>query len=42
MIKPLPAAILFFFSFGLSGCGSETVAVDDHHEDYVPELRIWD
>lgn len=42
MIKILPAVILFSFSVFLSGCGGDTVAVDDPHEDYVPELYAFD
>lgn len=42
MVKILPAACLLYISVILSGCGSDSVAVDDHHEDYVPELHAFD
>ena len=42
MTKYLPVAFVFFLSIGLFGCGSETVAVDDPHENYTPELRAFD
>lgn len=42
MTKNLPIAIVLVLSIGLFGCGSETVAVDDHHENYTPELRAFD
>lgn len=42
MIKILPAVLVFFISICLSGCGSGTVAVEDPHDNYVPELRAFD
>ncbi len=42
MLKNIPLAMLLLLSIGLFGCGGETVAVDDPHENYVPELRAFD
>lgn len=42
MLKVLSAAIVFAVSIGLSGCGGGSVAVDDPHDNYVPELRAFD
>ncbi|MDO8343014.1 MAG: hypothetical protein Q7T48_07440 [Cellvibrio sp.] len=42
MNKLLSITSLLFMFAGLSGCGSDTVAVDDPHENYVPELRAFD
>ncbi|WP_231591845.1 hypothetical protein [Cellvibrio sp. pealriver] len=42
MKKLLPAIGLLLCVNFLSGCGSETVAADDPHENYVPELRAFD
>lgn len=42
MLTKLTAAILLSICVGLPGCGGSSVAVDDPHEDYVPELRAFD
>lgn len=44
MAKILSAALTLVVAFGLSACGSgsNTVVVDDPHDNYVPELRAFD
>lgn len=43
MKKILSAAMIALCSLAFSGCGGESRAVDDpHHDDYVPELRVFD
>ncbi len=43
MKKILSTAIIALCSLAMSGCGGESHAVDDpHHDDYVPELRVFD
>ncbi len=42
MKRKMPIALTAFLSFMMIGCGDETVAVDDRHHDYRPELRIFD
>ncbi|HSC69339.1 MAG TPA: hypothetical protein VLC79_16725 [Cellvibrio sp.] len=42
MLTKFTAAILLFITWGLSGCGGSSVAADDHHEEYVPELLAFD
>ena len=42
MKKMLLAAIIACISLAISGCGDDSVAADPHHEDYVPELLLFD
>lgn len=43
MKKILSIATVASLSLFMVGCGSDSVAVDDHHHDnYVPELRVFD
>lgn len=43
MKKILSVAVFVLFTVTLAGCGGGSSAVDDpHHEDYVPELRVFD
>lgn len=42
MSKLLSITSLLLMLAGLSGCGGDTVVVDDPHENYVPELRAFD
>jgi hypothetical protein len=42
MKKILLAAMIACISLAISGCGDDSVAADPHHEDYVPELLLFD
>lgn len=43
MKKILSVAVFVLFSVTLTGCGGSSSAADDpHHDDYVPELRVFD
>jgi hypothetical protein len=42
MNRLLCATGLVLMLAGLSGCGGDTVAVDDPQQNYTPELRVFD
>ena len=43
MKKILSVAMIALFSLAISGCGDDSVAADDpHHDNYVPELQVFD
>lgn len=42
MKKILSVAMIALFSLAISGCGDDSVAADPHHDNYVPELQVFD